>query len=161
MKPLSLMIQSTPPYSPAISWLITKHAHQHSHDSVAATTAKTRSKFWILKANKLSKAMKFKFVFCHEREHEREHKTKTQLMANLPALRLALYTPPFYMSACDYFGPYNVKISRNKTAKHYGVLFTCLNTRAVHLEMVVDLSTVEFLQVCKDSWLYEDDQQSY
>lgn len=70
-------------------------------------------------------------------------------MANLPALRLAPYTPPFYMTACDYFGPYNVKISRNKTAKHYGVLFTCLNTRAVHLEMAVDLSTMEFLQVLR------------
>lgn len=70
-------------------------------------------------------------------------------MANLPALLLAPYTPPFYMTACDYFGPYNVKISRNKTAKHYGVLFTCLNTRAVHLEMAVDLSTMEFLQVLR------------
>ena len=68
------------------------------------------------------------------------------IIANLPALRLAPYTPPFYMTACDYFEPYNVKISRNKTAKHYGVLFTCLNTRAVHLEMAVDLSTMEFLQ---------------
>ena len=70
-------------------------------------------------------------------------------MANLPALRLAPYTPPFYMTACDHCGPYNVKISRNKTAKHYGVLFTCLNTRAVHLEMAVDLSTMEFLQVLR------------
>ena len=70
-------------------------------------------------------------------------------MANLPALRLAPYTPPFYMTACDYFGPYNVKISRNKTIKHYGVFFTCLNTRAVHLEMVVDLTTMEFLQVLR------------
>ena len=70
-------------------------------------------------------------------------------MANLPALRLALYTPPFYMTACDYFGPYNVKISRNKTTKHYGVLFTRLNTRAVYLEMAVDLSTMEFCQVLR------------
>ena len=77
------------------------------------------------------------------------HKAETQLMANLPALRLAPYTPPFYMTACDYFGPYNVKISRNKTEMHYGVLFTCLNTRAVHLEMTVDLSTMEFLQVLR------------
>ncbi|XP_068697655.1 uncharacterized protein [Montipora foliosa] len=77
------------------------------------------------------------------------HKAETQLMANLPALRLAPYTPPFYMTACDYFGPYNVKIARNETAKHYGVLFTCLNTRAVHLEMAVDLTTMEFLQVLR------------
>ena len=77
------------------------------------------------------------------------HKAETQLMANLPGLRLAPHTPPFYFTACDYFGPFNVKISRNKTAKHYGVLFTCLNTRAVHLEMAADCSTMEFLQVLR------------
>ena len=114
-----------------ISLLITRHAHQYGHNGVAATTARTRRKFWILKGNKLRKAVKFKCRFCREMAH----KAETQLMANLPTLRLAPYTPPFYMIACDYFGPYNVKISRNKTAKHYGVLFTCLNTRADHLEM--------------------------
>ena len=128
-----------------ISWLITRHAHQYGHNGVAATTARTRRKFWILKGNKLSKAVKFKCAFCREMAH----KAETQLMANLPALRLAPYTLPFYMTACDYFGPYNVKISRNKTAKRYGVLFTCLNTRAVHLEMAVDLTTMEFLQVLR------------
>ena len=128
-----------------ISLLITRHAHQYGHNGVAATTARTRRKFWILKGSKLSKAVKFKCGFCREMAH----KTETQLMPNLPALRQAPYTPPFYMTACDYFGPYNVKISRNKTAKHYGVLFTCLNTRAVHLEMAVELSTIEFLQVLR------------
>ena len=37
--------------------------------------------------------------------------------------------PPFYYTALDYFGPFKVKVGRNKTAKHYGVLFTCLDTR--------------------------------
>ena len=128
-----------------ISWLITRHAHQYGHNGVAATTARTRRKFWILKENKLSKAVKFKCGFCKEMAH----KAETHLMANLPTLRLAPYTPSFYMTVCDYFGPYKVKISRNKTAKHYGVLFTYLNTRAVHLEMAVDLTTVEFLQVLR------------
>ena len=68
-----------------VSWLITRHAHQHGHNGVAATTAKTRKKFWILKANKLSRAVKFKCGFSREMEH----KIETQLMAHLPALRLA------------------------------------------------------------------------
>ena len=37
-----------------ISLLVTRHAHQYGHSGVAATTGKTRRKFWILKANKLS-----------------------------------------------------------------------------------------------------------
>ena len=35
------------------------------------------------------------------------------------------------------------------TVKHYGVIFTCLNTRAVHLELAVDYSTMEFIQVLR------------
>ena len=33
--------------------------------------------------------------------------------------------------------------------KHYGVIFTCLNTRAVHVEMAVDCFTMDFLQVLR------------
>ena len=70
-------------------------------------------------------------------------------MADLPGLRLAPQTPPFYYTACDYFGLYNVKIERNRTTKHYGVIFTCLNTGTVHMELAVDSSTMEFMQVLR------------
>ena len=125
--------------------MVTRHAHQYGHSGVDATTGKTRRKFWILKANKLSKSVKSKCGFCCEMAH----KAETQLMADLPVLRLAPHTPPFYYTVCDYFGPYNVKVGRNKTAKYYGVIFTCLNTRAVHLELAVDLTTMEFIQVLR------------
>ena len=128
-----------------ISLLITSHMHNHGHPGVATTTAKIRRKYWILKASKLSKAVKFKCVTCREMAH----KAETQLMTDLPVLRLAPQTPPFYYTACDYFGPFSVKIGRNKKAQHYGVIFTCLNTRAVHLEMAVDLTTMEFIQVLR------------
>ena len=87
-----------------ISMLITRHARQYRHSGVAATTGKTRRKFWTLKATKLSKSVKSKCVFCREMAYMAE----TQLMADLPVLRLAPHTPPFYYTACDYFGPYNV-----------------------------------------------------
>ena len=74
---------------------------------------------------------------------------ETQVMSELPQMRLAPYTPPFYTTSCDYFGPLTVKIGRGKRDKHYGVIFTCLNTRAVHLELATDLSTMEFLQVLR------------
>ena len=137
-----------PALLPSTNWmslLTTRHMHQFGHPEVATTTAKTRQQYWILKANKLSKSVKSRFVFCKEMAHKAEE----QLMANLPDLRLAPHTPPFYYTSCDYFGPYNVKIGRNKQMKHYGVIFTCLNTRAVHLELAVDLSTMEFIQVLR------------
>ena len=39
------------------------------------------------------------------------HEAETRLMADLPFLRLATHTPPFYYTAYDYFSSYNVKIS--------------------------------------------------
>lgn len=68
---------------------------------VAATTAKTTRKFGILKGNRLSKSVNFKCGFCCEMAH----KTETKLMENLLPPRLVPYTPPFYITACDYFAP--------------------------------------------------------
>jgi len=133
------------PSNHRVSFLITRHAHMHGHPGVAATTAKVRLKYWILKGNKLSKNVKKECVLCKQLAHQ----TETQIMAALPQYRLAPYTPPFFHSSCDYIGPINVRIGRNKTDKYYGVIFTCLNTRAVHLEMAVDLSTMDFLQVLR------------
>ena len=47
-----------------------------------------------------------------------------------------------------------MKIGRNKTAKHFGVIFTCINTRAVHLELATDASTMEFLHVLRRFFSY-------
>ena len=70
-------------------------------------------------------------------------------MVELPKIRLMPHTPAFHHTACDYFGPYKVKVRRNKTAKHHGALFTCLNMRAVHLERATDCTTMEFIQILR------------
>ncbi len=133
------------PYDSWISLLITRQSHQSGHNGVATTTAKVRQNYWILRGHDLVKLVKHKCVFCKEMQP----KPETQVMSELPELRLSPYTPPFHFSSCDYFGPFKVKIERNKTTKLYGVIFTCLNTRAVHLELAVDCSTMNFLQVLR------------
>ena len=119
--------------------------HQCGHTAVAATVAKTRRRLWILKAHDLAKTVKFRCVFCREMQAKAEY----QIMAELPECRLAPCTTPFYCTSCDYFGPYHVKVGPNKTTKYNGVIFTCLNTRAVHLELAVDCSTMESIQVLR------------
>ena len=113
-----------------VSRLIVRHVHQCGHTGIAATVAKTRKKYWIIGVRDIAKSVKFKCVFCREMEA----KTESQVMADLPPSRMAPLTPPFYYTSCDSFGPSSVKIGRKTTAKHYGVIFTCL-TRAVHLEL--------------------------
>ena len=52
-----------------------------------------------------------------------------QKMADLPEDRVN-QAPPFSYCGVDYFGPWYIKEGR-KTLKRYGVLFTCLASRAV------------------------------
>ena len=61
-------------------------------------------------------------------------------MADLPHSRLGYQQPPFSNTGVDYFGPMLVRHGR-KTEKRYGVLFTCLTTSAVHLEIAHSLDT--------------------
>ena len=60
------------PHDHWISPLIVRHAHQIGHHGVATTTAKTRRKYWILRANDLAKSVKHRCVFCREMAHKVE-----------------------------------------------------------------------------------------
>lgn len=62
------------------------------------------------------------------------------MMASLPAGRLAYKIRPFSHCGVGYFGPMQVKIGRRRE-KRWGVLFTCLTTRAIHLEIASTLTT--------------------
>ena len=78
------------PHNHWISLLITRNAHQFGHKGVATTTAKTRRKYWFIRAHDLAKSVKYRCVFCGEMEH----KVESQFMADLPQLRLEPFTPP-------------------------------------------------------------------
>ena len=67
-------------------------------------------------------------------------KVMQQKMADLPADRLRPDEPPFTRVGIDYFGPLEVKRGRS-IVKTYGVMFTCLAIRAVHIEKADSLST--------------------
>ena len=61
-------------------------------------------------------------------------------MADLPLERLEPDLPPFTNVGVDYFGPIETKRGRT-TLKRYGVLFTCMTSRAVHIEVANSLDT--------------------
>ena len=68
-------------------------------------------------------------------------------MADLPEDRMSA-APPFTHCAVDYFGPLMVKEGR-KDLKRYGVLFTCLSSRAVHLESAISVETDSFVNALR------------
>jgi transposase InsO family protein len=64
----------------------------------------------------------------------------TQKLADLPLIRITPDLPPFTHIGLDYFEPIEVKSGRSRV-KRYGALFTCLASRAVHLEMAYSMDT--------------------
>lgn len=62
------------------------------------------------------------------------------MMGNLPSYRLAYHVTPFTYSIIDLAGPIFVKNYRNRDVKRYIFVYGCLTTRAVHLELLEDLS---------------------
>ena len=75
-------------------------------------------------------------------------KGEQQMMADLPAARLQIFDPLFTHSGVDYFGPFHGKQGRS-TVKRYGCVFTCMTTRAVHIEMAADMSSDCFLNTLR------------
>lgn len=60
-------------------------------------------------------------------------------MAQLPLARLSPFTRPFSFVGLDYFGPMEVVVGRHKE-KRWGVLFTCLTVRGIHLGIAHSLT---------------------
>jgi hypothetical protein len=68
-------------------------------------------------------------------------------MGQLPEVRVKP-SKPFANSGVDYAGPFHVKQGgkRSKTfIKCYVALFVCLATKAIHLELVSELSTAAYI----------------
>lgn len=68
-------------------------------------------------------------------------------MADLPEERCEI-SAPFTFCGMDCFGPFTVKNGR-KEVKIYGLIVTCLSSRAVHIEMLDDLSTDSFMNALR------------
>ena len=70
-----------------------------------------------------------------------------QMMSQLPEVRVK-HSKPFANSGVDYSGPFYVKQfgKRSKIlVKCYAALFICLSTKAIHLELVSELSTEAYI----------------
>ena len=73
-------------------------------------------------------------------------KAETQIMAPLPVERLKP-APPWFFIGLDLFGPFKIRgeVNKRTIGKAYGIIFTCLLTRAIHLDLSADYSMDAFL----------------
>ena len=121
--------------------LVIRHFHQRTgHQGRARTHAEIRSSgYWIVNGSSLIGHHISKCVTCRKLRASPQQ----QVMAELPTDRFE-QVPPFTFSAVDYFGPFYIK-EGCKEMKRYGVLFTCMASRAIHLEIATSLTTDSFL----------------
>ncbi|XP_011687062.1 PREDICTED: uncharacterized protein LOC105449504 [Wasmannia auropunctata] len=69
------------------------------------------------------------------------------IMGELPTHRVTL-TAPFHATGVDYAGPFLLKDKRGrgcKTIKSYVCVFVCFATKAMHLELISDLTSEAFI----------------
>ena len=128
------------PQKSHITTLVIRDVHQQlAHAGRNPVISKLRERFWIVAINSAVRRMIYNCITCRRlRKPFLEPK-----MADLPADRM-IQAPPFTYCGLDLFGPFYIKEGR-KELKRYGVLFTCLASRAVHLESTNTMDTDSFI----------------
>lgn len=72
-------------------------------------------------------------------------------MGNLPASRITV-ARPFTTCGVDYAGPLTIRECKRRNARHtkaYICIFVCFATKAIHIELVSDLTSDSFLAALK------------
>jgi len=108
--------------------------------------ANTRQQFWTIKGKQHALTTVRRCITCCRARP----RLLNQVISPLPTDRVQI-ARPFNISGVDYCGPFFVhyKIRGKKPHKVYLAIFCCFTTKAVHLEVVSDLTTQAFLAELK------------
>lgn len=113
------------------------------HAGVRDTLVQDRERYWIIRSRQLVRQVISRCTFCKRFKA----RAGQQVTAPLPRDRIT-ESPPSDITGVDFAGPLYVKEQRSMR-KSYVALFTCAVTRAVHLELLSDQSTDNFLLALK------------
>ena len=116
-----------------LKFLIETHENNH-HQGVKYVRTLVQRKYAILKLRFTLRSIQRNCVTCRKFRA----KPPTPIMSDLPKERLGYKLKPFTFTGVDYFGPLYVTVRRS-TQKRWGFLFTCLTTRATHIEIAHSL----------------------
>jgi hypothetical protein len=127
-----------------LSKLIAQHEHTRLlHGGPQLIHSSIRQRYWIIKGRMVCKKIVHSCVKCFRMQAV----LASQLMGNLPRVRVKP-ARPFLNCGVDYAGPFLIRQGGrwSKTSvKAYAALFVCLVTKAIHIELVSDLTTESFL----------------
>ncbi|XP_063446815.1 uncharacterized protein LOC134726347 [Mytilus trossulus] len=133
-----------------VSKLLVQHFHaQVKHQGRHFTEGAIRAEgYWITGSKRLVSSVIHHCVPCRKLRGCLE----VQKMADLPTDRIEP-TPPFTNVGVDAFGPWSVIHRRTRggcsNSKRWAILFTCLTTRAIHIEIVEEMSSSAFINALR------------
>lgn len=123
--------------------LLTNEHIRLGHSGLQTTLSNFRLRFWPLGGLREVKRIARNCFICHKFKV----KPFQQIMSDLPSVRVQP-SRPFNITGVDFGGPLFIKSSHLRKApllKCYFAVFVCMVTKAVHIEVVSDLSTEAFI----------------
>lgn len=133
------------PHKSPFTNLLIDDAHLKTfHGGVSLTLSFLRTQYWILDGRNAVRYRIHKCNLCYRFSNP----SLKQLMGNLPKPRVNK-SDPFTHTGLDYAGPLSILLRRRAgrpiMTKGYICVFVCLATKAIHLELVGDMSAQTFL----------------
>lgn len=132
------------PQNHHITHLLIREEHiRLKHAGTQATLYAIRQIYWILNGRNTTRKIIHQCVTCFRAKPRQASHT----MGQLPDYRLTSHRPFLHLGV-DYCGPFYIKERRfrnRQKLKCYVAVYVCMSTKAVHLELVSDLTTEAFI----------------
>ncbi|KAK6027473.1 peptidase family A16 [Ostertagia ostertagi] len=151
-----------------ITSLYVLHVHvTNNHCGVNHILTELRQKVWITKGRHTIKRVLNKL--CYHCKRYTAQPFKLPEFPPHPAKRVRRPNYPFESVGMDYAGPLLCKSDENIPAKYWIILLTCLNTRAIYVDLVSDMSAKKLLHtlrrffatVAYPKWILCDNSQTF
>ena len=128
------------PKHPTTQLIIKQYDESLLHPGPERVFGELRRKYWIVGGRP---AIRKHQHGCRECQRWKSS-PKVPKMADLPPARLRLFKPPFWSTGVDCFGPFIIHHGR-RTEKRWGIIFKCLTTRCLHLDLLGMMDVDAFL----------------
>lgn len=135
------------PKKHSLTYLIVRDAHERiKHNGVKETLVEIRSKYWIIRGRQFVRWVIHRCITCRRID---ALPCRGPPPPPLPVFRVK-EEPPFTYTGVDFAGPLYIKATNiARVSKVWICLYTCCVSRAVHLDLVPDLSARTFIRSFK------------
>ncbi|KAK0136552.1 hypothetical protein N1851_027287 [Merluccius polli] len=132
------------PQHPLTRLIIQDYDDKLHHPGPERVFAGIRRRYWVLRGREAVRRYQRKCAECRKWRGRPD----PPKMADLPPTRQRIFKPAFYSTGVDCFGPYIIRVGR-RNEKRWGILFKCMTTRAVHVDLLTSIDTDVFLMTLR------------